>query len=191
VTEPLRLAGRGRLLDGGLVTWSLAEGIRGRRWRATLGDGGRLRAALLLEVAVDGRPMKLELATPVGLLTVHPEPDGVLHGNVVTAAGVGPIDVPFGGALALDVERLPIGAAVACHGLAGSVGVGEGIELPVVRLGHDLSVRSSVARVGRRAPGAWTIDGAPLDLDARGVVVLGEAHEWPLETAGEGVDPVR
>jgi hypothetical protein len=190
VSVPLRVGGRGRLADGAVVTWSVAEGVRGRRWRASVADRDALRAILLLELDGDGHPVKLELATAAGLLTVHPEPDGVLHGNVVTAAGIGPITVPFGAVLTLDIEGLPISVAAACHRLARSVGVGEGIERPLVRIGLDLSVRTTVARLRRRTADAWTIDGRPLAVDARGVVVLDEAHEWPLEADRRGVDPV-
>jgi hypothetical protein len=181
VSGPLRVGGHGRLTDGALVTWSVADGARGRRWRASLADGTELRVIMLLEVELDGRPTKLELATPTGLLTAHPEPDGVLHGNVVTAGGIGPIRLPVGGDIVLDVERLPIGAAVACHRLAGRIGVGEGVELAVVRIGLDLAVRRATARVERRGSGAWAIDGDPLELDERGVPVFADGEEWPLE----------
>lgn len=186
---PLRVGGRGRLADGALVTWSVAEGIRGRRWRASVADGDELRAIALLEVDVDGRPTKLELATPTGLLTVHPEPDAVLHGNVVTALGIRPISVPVGTSFGIDVEGLPVPAAVACHGLAGSVGVGEGIELHVVRIGLDLSVRSEVAQVRRLAAGEWTIDGVRVAVDDRGVVAFDDGEEWPLEADDAGAAP--
>jgi hypothetical protein len=186
MSAPLRVGGRGRLADGADVTWSVAEGARGRRWRASLIDGDELRLAMLLEVDLHGRPAKLELATPAGLLTAHPEPDGVLHGNVVTTAGIGPIRLPVGADIVLDVERLPIGAAVACHRLAASVGVGEGIDLDVVRIGLDLAVRRATARVERRGSGAWAIDGDPLELDERGVPVLTGGEEWPLEDDDDG-----
>jgi hypothetical protein len=181
VSGPLRVGGRGRLADGARISWSVAEGARGRRWRASLTDDDRLLVVMLLEVDLDGRPTKLELATPTGLLTVHPEPDGVLHGNVVTADGIGPIRVPLGGDLAVDLERVPIGAAVACHRLAASVAVGEGIGLEVVRIGLDLDVRRATVRVERLGGGEWSIDGVPLALDSRGVPRLPDRAEWPLE----------
>ena len=60
---------------------------RGRQARPALAgddpaDGAGLRHALLLETAPDGSFSHLELATPAGLLTLHPEGDGTLHGNV-------------------------------------------------------------------------------------------------------------
>ena len=92
----LRRAGHGRATDGSLVTWSVAEGRRGRRWRevrtrgsAQAGEGTAVVSSLLLELDVDGRFAHLELSTAAGLLTLHPESDGTLHGNTITAAGIG------------------------------------------------------------------------------------------------------
>jgi hypothetical protein len=49
---------------------------------------GALRSSLLLELDPDGRFSHLELSTAAGLLTLHPEGDGTLHGNVVRAGGI-------------------------------------------------------------------------------------------------------
>ena len=62
-----RRAGFGRLADGRTVTWSLADGRRGRRWRTTTTDPiGGLESALLLELAPDGRLSKIELTMAEG-----------------------------------------------------------------------------------------------------------------------------
>jgi hypothetical protein len=85
MTEPTRLAGWGRATDGIAITWTMAEGSRGRRWReVAVGDAG-MTHALLLETGPDRRFSHLELARPDGLWTFHPEPDGSLHGNAVRA----------------------------------------------------------------------------------------------------------
>ena len=85
----LRRAGSGRTEDGSQVTWSVAEGRRGRRWREVIVDGlGEVRSSLLLELDPTGRFSHLELSTAHGLLTLHPEPDGTLHGNAVTPDGL-------------------------------------------------------------------------------------------------------
>lgn len=91
----LRQAGHGRAADGSRVTWSVAEGSRGRRWRevrtiepAGAGEGSSVVSSLLLELDPDGRFAHLELSTAAGLLTLHPEGDGTVHGNVVRSAGV-------------------------------------------------------------------------------------------------------
>src|SRR6185503_20526967 len=65
-------------------------GRRGRRWREVVRVGqGRqgLRHSLLLESDPEGRFAHLELATDVGLLTLHPESDGSLHGNAIVDHG--------------------------------------------------------------------------------------------------------
>jgi hypothetical protein len=86
---PLRRAGRGRLPDGSTAIWSVSEGSRGRRWREMrrTANGG-LIASLLLETHPEGRFAHIELSTAAGLLTLHPEADGTLHGNVIREAGI-------------------------------------------------------------------------------------------------------
>ena len=70
------------------MTWSVAAGSRGRRWREVVAAEGTVRSSLLLELDPDGRFSHLELSTAAGLLTLHPEGDGTLHGNAVTHNGV-------------------------------------------------------------------------------------------------------
>jgi len=84
----LRRAGRGTSADGSIITWSVAEGRRGSRWREVRADDGAVISSLLLELDPRRRFSHLELATAVGLLTLHPEGDGSLHGNAVEATGV-------------------------------------------------------------------------------------------------------
>ena len=60
-----RRAGTGRLPGGRRLTWTVADGRRGRRWRSvTTGDDGRLVQALLLETGAAGEIMRLEIAAP-------------------------------------------------------------------------------------------------------------------------------
>jgi hypothetical protein len=87
VTGPVRSAGHGRRSDGAIVTWTVAEGQRGRRWRETVVAHGGWHS-LLFETATDHTFSHLELTSPAGLATLHPEGDGTLHGNVVDAEGV-------------------------------------------------------------------------------------------------------
>jgi hypothetical protein len=84
----LRVAGTGRSPDGASVTWSVAEGRRGRRWREAVVRDRAVVHSLLLELDPDGRFAHLELTTPAGLLTLHPEGNGTIHGNAVTGAGI-------------------------------------------------------------------------------------------------------
>src|SRR5262249_7602181 len=92
VSEWVRRAGHGRSPAGSTGTWAGAEGSRGRRWREVVRAveaTAAIRSSLLLELDPEGRFSHLELSTGAGLLTLHPEGDGTLHGNSVTSAGVG------------------------------------------------------------------------------------------------------
>ena len=188
----VRVAGVATLDDGSEITWSLADGRRGRRWRATTRRRGTLAGSLLLEVGVDGRLARLELATAIGLLTLHPEPDGGLHGNAVTVEGVRHVALPWSDNHALEVEPLRISDAVTAGSQAGRVAVGEGTDVPTLIVDDDLSVRVAVRRFTRSDATTWNVDGdgtaRTLVLDDRGVPVWaggagepGRSSEWPLE----------
>lgn len=192
MTAPLRRAGAGTLADGSELVWSVADGRRGRRWRAFASVEGVVTHALLLEVDVTGRPSRLELTTLAGMLTLHPEEgSGGLHGNVVTAAGMRHLALPWGADHGLEIESRPFAAAVTAHRLARSTAVGEGRTVPVVVIDVDLQVAEATRRYTRVGGGEWRIESvagdAPpvvLAIDKRGVPVLpGNAREWPLELA--------
>ena len=107
----LRRAGIGTLPDGSVVTWSVAEGTRGRRWRWTLGSREALRYAGLIELDVEGRFRRLELETGEGMLTLHPTADRqTVHGNVVRAGGVDPIEVAWSDDDAVAIDGDPFGS---------------------------------------------------------------------------------
>lgn len=191
----VRRAGRASLADGTQLLWSAADGRRGRRWRALTTWGEALTAALLLEVGVDGRPARLELATAAGLLTLHPEATGSLHGNAVTPDGVRHLTVAWGVEHELELDGIPIASAVTARRLAGSTAVGEGRTVPVVAVARDLSVREGTRRYMRVGEATWRIegDGDPrtLTIDERGLPVVAgetpdEAGEWPLELDTHG-----
>ena len=74
MTGPTRMAGWGRAADGSTVTWTVAEGSKGRRWREVVALGDATVQALLLETDRDRRFSHLELARADGLWTFHPEP---------------------------------------------------------------------------------------------------------------------
>jgi hypothetical protein len=193
--RPARIAGSARLHDGSRLTWVLAEGRRGRRWRAiSVGPDGRFALGLLLEVDAGGRPTRLELAGADALLTLHPSGDGRrLHGNVVRRAGIDHVELPWSPDHVLVVVGSPITAAVAASWLQGRVGVGEGDTVPAVEVRPDLRVRPATWRVARVGERRWRLvaaDAGPdmtVDLDDSGVPAAfpGE-RTWPLEldTAG-------
>ena len=155
----LRRAGTGTLPDGRLVTWSVAEGTRGRRWRWTIGSPAGLGHAGLVELDPDGRFGRLELETARGMLTLHPDPDRqAAHGNVVRPSGVDPVEVAWSDDDGLAIEDDPFGSAVAGWRGRGWI------------VGPDLQLR--------REDGG---DTRALDRDERGIPRLDDAREWPLE----------
>src|SRR6187399_1360946 len=86
MTAPTRVAGWGLRDDGATVTWTVADGRRGRRWREVVATGDAVHHSLLLETAPDRRFSHMELARAGGLWTFHPESDATLHGNAVERA---------------------------------------------------------------------------------------------------------
>ena len=186
MSVPLRVAGWGTLDDGAAVTWTVAEGRRGRRWREVVARGDAVGHALLLETGADGRFSHLELARAGGLWTFHPEPDGTLHGNHVDPSERDVHHVA-GMAFAPDdlllIEGSPLSAAAIAWRLAGSVAegasaTGAGV---VLRASGELDAVSAV-RVERLAGGRWRIDdGRPFGIDADGIPVLGDGQTRPLE----------
>jgi hypothetical protein len=186
VSEPVRRAGRARLDDGSLVTWSVADGRRGRRWRIAVEHDGSLVASTLLEVSTEGRLARLELATPAGLLTLHPEGSGGLHGNAVTRHGVRHIRFAWSNEHELAIDGTLIASAITAHRLARTTRTGEGSALRVVAVGVELSVRADARFFHRLAQDTWRIDGdtgsTTVAIDARGIPRWpGETDEWPLE----------
>jgi hypothetical protein len=192
MSDAVRRAGKATLADGIEVVWSVADGRRGRRWRALTRRGGSVSTSLLLEVTPDGRPARLELATVTGLLTLHPEPAGLLHGNVVSGTGVRHLTLAWSDDHELEVEPLSMSRAVTIGRLVGSVPVGEGTVVPVVAIDDSLAIHEATRRYDRLDAMTWRIvgDGVPrtLTVDDRGLPVwpalAGEstgAGEWPLE----------
>jgi hypothetical protein len=155
----LRRAGTGALPDGWLVTWTVAEGTRGRRWRWTVVSPAGMRHAGLVELDPDGRFGRLELETAHGMLTLHPDLDRrAAHGNVARPGGVDPVEIAWSDDDGLAMEDDPFGSAVARWQGRGWV------------VAPDLQLR--------REDGG---DTRALDLDERGIPRLDEAREWPLE----------
>jgi hypothetical protein len=188
----VRVAGVATLADGSEVTWSVADGRRGRRWRAVTRWPDSLIESLLLEVSVDGRASRLELGTSAGLLTLHPEASGGLHGNVVTTDAIRHLALPWTDDHELEVEPLALSGAVTARRLDRRLAAGERIDVPVVAVGAGLSVREATRRYTRVDAVTWRIEGDDpgrvLSVDDRGLPVWtargGEsvlAREWPLE----------
>jgi len=161
MNAPLRLAGRGRW-RGDLVTWTISEGRRGRRWREVLTRDGAMLHSLLLETDPAGRFTHLELAVAGVLVTLHPEGDGTLHGNRVDEAGAGVEHIeglPFPDGSGVLVEGSPLGAAA-------------------VRWGHA-TMGAVIDRAGRVRVGAFP--DVAIATDEHGMPRLDDAATWPLE----------
>jgi len=168
------------------VWWSVAEGRRGRRWRETIVKGTGLRHALLLETSPDGSFSHLELATPAGLLTLHPEGDGTLLGNAVEAGGmrhVAGLAWEAGGVV--DVEGSPVAAATCARLLGGVVAPGDAVRRTVLRVTAELLLTTGPGTIERLDHETWRIaGGGPFRADADGLPVLAASASWPLERDG-------
>jgi hypothetical protein len=183
----LRVAGRSALGDGRVLVWSMAEGRRGRRWRASVLRGDDLLAVVLLEVTPDGRPSRLELTTRLGALTLHPEPDeGSIHGNIIDVSGVRPLAFAWSPAHEIELAGSPLGRVVTIARRGRDLGVGEGTEFPVLVVGDDLSVSEGRRAIALLGDASWRVTD---DVGAATEVVVDQdglpAAEatWELEPA--------
>lgn len=161
----IRAAGVGRGPDGETVTWSVAEGSRGRRWRELVVRDDQVSSSLLLELDPAGRFAHLELSTAAGLLTLHPEGDGTLHGNAVTGDGVAHVEgLPWDP----DGVVLVAGSSV-CRAIAAAHGAPGAPGRVALRIGADLGLMCDAVTPG------------DLGADERGLPRLADARTWPLE----------
>ena len=178
----LRQAGALTLPDGATLTWTCADGSRGRRWRGMALVDGAITHTSLIEVDLRGRPTRLELTTPAGLLTLHPSRDGLqLHGNVVSTSGepVRGLRFPWGPEYELDVVGRPLQLAIGLHRRR-SLAVGPTpIVIDVVEIEPDLTVRAArrlVEHVGQGSGAdTWLMRGTP------------GAPEWRIELRADGL----
>jgi hypothetical protein len=184
VTDWLRRAGHLRLDDGRDVIWSVAEGRRGRRWREAVRKPHQpgIRHSLLLELGPDGWFSHLELSTEQGLLTLHPEGDGTLHGNAVTASGVRHVrGVAWDPEGIVLIDGSIVSRLAAFPGLSSVIAPAAKREIHVVRVLRDLELVASRELV--RCDGErWSIgELEKLVLDERGLLAGSHDDDWPLE----------
>jgi hypothetical protein len=184
----LRVAGRSRAADGAAIAWSVAEGGRGRRWRAVATLDGTITHTLLLEVAPAGRISRVELVTPAGMLTLHPERgERAIHGNVVGVDGsVRPLAFEWSPDHEIDVSGRPVATWVGLYRRRDTVAVGEVVSIQVLAIDPGLRVtmaRRSVTRLDRER---WLVASGLADpaielrLDADGLPAAEVVG--PLET---------
>jgi len=144
--------------------------------------------AVLLEVDLAGRPARLELTTPEGLLTLHPSADGTqLHGNIVRSGGWGvkPLTLRWDPECEIDVVGRPLAIAVGLHRRREQTPVGDTIEIGVIAIGPDLGLTTTMRRIRREGVGAWRILPrvgfleTQIEIDLDGLPAAGS--NWPLE----------
>jgi hypothetical protein len=179
----LRRAGRGRDAAGWLVVWSVAEGRRGRRWREVRQRDGAIASSLLLETDPDGRFSHTELSTPSGLLTLHPEGDGTLHGNVVATGGLRHVrGLPWDVDAIVLLEGSTLCQVAAAARLARDVPAAAPATRRAAVIPSSLRLSVEDARIEHIDEGTWRFGSeAPLRVDADGLPVLDDAESWPLE----------
>jgi hypothetical protein len=176
------------------VTWTIADGERGRRWReATLGaetgdsGSGGLAHAVTLETGHAGQWLRLEVAAAAGLLSLHPDRYGSINGNVVSEAGVrhiakGVVEPPL-----VDVRDSLVAETALCRALERQVAAGEGSTVSVVRVSPTLDVQVAQLQVMRTDARTWELTDAAgirtVSMGDRGAPVTSDAGaKWPLET---------
>jgi hypothetical protein len=186
MTAPTRLAGWGTDADGSIVTWTVADGRKGRRWREVVSADGVVAHALLLETDGDRRLSHLELARADGLWTFHPEPDGTLHGNHVGRALPGVRHVvgwPFapGDALLVEGSTLSLAALAWASTATLAEGLPAALAGVVIGAGGDL-VQVPDIRLERLSATRWRVgEGSTIEVDGRGIPVLDGGETRPLE----------
>ena len=184
----LRMGGRGTTAAGRSVIWSVAEGGKGRRYREVRRAGEGIAHSLLLETDPEGRFSHLELSTPSGLLTLHPEADGTLHGHAIVSDGVEHVaGLDWEPDAIVAIEDSVVCVMAAAHLLRPTLDVGSSLARHAAWIPPTLWVEIRPIRVGRAPGGTWQLgsDG-PIEIEPTGVPVLAGGETWPLDrSAGD------
>lgn len=179
----LRVGGRGTTPGGRSVIWSIAEGSKGRRYREVRRAGEGIAHSLLLETDPDGRFSHLELSTPSGLLTLHPEPDGTLHGHAIVSDGVEHVaGLAWEPDALIVIEDSVVCVVATAHLLRRTLAAGSSLARHAAWIPPTLWVEIRPVRVGRIGGGAWQVgsDG-PIAIQPTGVPGLAGGETWPLD----------
>ncbi len=146
-----------------------------------------MASSLLLETDAAGRFSHLELSTPSGLLTLHPEPDGTLHGHAIVSDGVEHVEgVPWDADGIVLLEGSTVCRLAAAALLAGSVAAGELKGHLAALIPATLWLEVKPIRVERVDATSWRLGtDEPFVVDERGLPVLRGGEVWPLERDGE------
>ena len=186
--EPVRLGGVTRHEEGCDLVWSIADGRRGRRWREACARLGRVWAARVLESGPEGRFSRLEVASPSGLLTLHPSEDGrTLYGNAVTPSGMRHVALPWGDAHRILVAGSVASVAMACRHLETVIQPGGSTIFRGVGVDAELRAGEGSVRIERTGLTSWRVSVASVgvavaaEIDERGVPLGGTT--WSLEAS--------
>jgi hypothetical protein len=181
----VRRAGFGHAPLGAAITWSVATGHRGRRWRESAEHAGALRHSMLLETSPEGRFLHLELSTPAGLLTLHPEGDGTLHGNAVLPGGIRHVaGLPWerDGIVLVAGSPLALAAAADLLRRSSSREVARHRRL-VLRISSELTLIAGAEDAARVDDVRWRVGGDVLTADVNGLPLLEGGQAWALEAS--------
>ena len=183
----LRRAGYLPLEDGRAVAWTVSEGRRGRRWREAVTNARQagIRHSLLLETGPSRWFSHLELSTEAGLLTLHPEGDGSLHGNIVTRGGIHHVrGLAWDPHAVVIVDGSIVSRLAACHGLASVMDVESSRDVLVLRVPRDLRLLTAQEEVRRDPGGRWALGVVEhLVVDEDGLLPSRGGTTWPLEAS--------
>ena len=186
MSPPRRVAARERDSRNREVVWTAADGRNGRRWRELAVDGSGAARSLLLETDGQGAWQRLEISGAEGLLTLHPEGDGSVHGNIASRTGVRHISLGKLKPPRVDVPGSLVVEAALCWGLARQMRLGESRVVTVASVAEPVSVALAEITVERRTTATWELrDGDRrrlVELDETGLPVahVGAEH-WALE----------
>lgn len=188
MTGPLRRAGRGTDASEAEIVWTVSEGRRGRRWREVRSGPHGVITSLLLETDATGRISHVEISTAAGLLTLHPEADGTLHGNIVGERGIEHVEgLAWRDEAVVLLEGSLIARAAAIRTAAiGSAAIGtagpESTLMPALHVDLHLQTRLHDVRITRDEGGRWLVGDEPaLRVDPDGLPVLDGGSTWALE----------
>jgi len=186
VSTPRRIAARERDARNREVVWTAADGRNGRRWRELALDASGVARTLLLETDQQGAWQRLEISSAEGLLTLHPESDGSIHGNIASRNGVRHISLGKLKPPRVDMPGSLVVEAALCWSLARQLRLGESRVITVATVAEPSTVAMAEITVERRTTATWELrDGDRrrlVELDDSGLPVphVGAEH-WSLE----------
>jgi hypothetical protein len=151
------------------------------------GASGGLAHAVTMETGHAGQWLRLEVAALAGLLSLHPDRDGSINGNVVSETGVRHVGLGIVEPPLVDVRGSLVAETALCRALERQVAAGEGSTVSVVRVSATLDIEVAELQVMRTDARTWELADADgirtVSMGDRGAPVTSDAGaKWPLET---------